>query len=165
MKWQKITATLLACGMFLNSGFLHIPKKKNVQKSILKEEEMVRLPVAKTPLQKAREAFLLAESHEQKKTILKSYLKYRMKELGYTPKEYQQVKWIWSKESAFKWKAENLDAGGGSSPKGIPQIRWSKWGKWNRDPFKQMELGLKYIKSRYDSVEHAYNTKKETGEY
>ena len=166
MKWKKLTATLLACGMFLSNGLLHIPPKKPLQSILKKEKKVFKSTTGTTnPTQKARAALKLAKTHDERKVILHGWLKNYMKEKGYTPQEYQMVKYIWSKESAFKWKAENFDAGSGNTPKGIPQVRWSKWGKWNRDPFKQMHLGLKYIDSRYDSVEHAYNTKRKTGEY
>ncbi len=162
MKWQKITATLLACGIFLNSGLTQTPTKKPSQ-SILKGTKMAILSMAKTAKGKAREAFALAQTDDQKKAVLKAWLRSTMKERGYTPKEYQQVKWIWSKESAFDWRAE----GPGDSPAlGIAQIKYSKgWQKWNRDPFKQMEQGLRYIDSRYTDVNEAYKTKKRTGVY
>lgn len=162
MKWQKITSTLLACGMFLSNGSLHIPRQ-NVQKSILKGTKVAILSMAKTAKGKAREAFALAKTDEEKKRVLKAWLKYTMEKRGYTPQEYQRVKWIWSKESAFDWRAE----GPGDNPAlGIAQIKYSKgWQKWNRDPFKQMEQGLRYIDERYDSVEEAYKTKVRTGVY
>ena len=161
MKWKKLTAIILAFGMCLNNGLYNIPKKKTSQLTWKKEQ--MREEVTKNFKQKARESFMLAKTHDEKKAVLKSYLKFRMQQLGYTPKEYQQVKWIWSKESAFNWNAE----GTGENPAlGIAQIKYSKgWQKWNRDPFKQMEQGLKYINRRYDSVDHAYNHKVERGWY
>jgi hypothetical protein len=162
MNWKKIIAVLLAFGMCLSNGLPHTLKKKP-SPLILKGKKVGILSVAKTSTGKAKELFALAQTEDQKKAVLKAWLRNTMKERGYTPKEYQQVKYIWSKESAFNWTAE----GPGSKPAlGIAQIKYSKgWQKWNRDPFKQMEQGLRYIDSRYDSVEHAYKTKKKTGVY
>ena len=56
-------------------------------------------------------------------------------------KQYSCLKKLWGKESAWNHLADNPD----STAYGIPQILGLK----TKDPLKQVDLGIKYIKHRY----------------
>ena len=64
------------------------------------------------------------------------------KELIPNNSEYSCLKKLWGKESAWNHLADNPD----STAFGIPQILGLK----TKDPYKQVDLGIKYIKHRYD---------------
>ena len=63
------------------------------------------------------------------------------KELTPNKTEYSCLKKLWGKESAWNHLADNPD----STAFGIPQILGLK----TKDPYKQIDLGLKYIDHRY----------------
>ena len=65
------------------------------------------------------------------------------KELIPNNTEYSCLKKLWGKESAWNHLADNPK----SSAFGIPQILGLK----TKDPYKQVDLGLKYIKHRYST--------------
>jgi hypothetical protein len=71
------------------------------------------------------------------KSILKAYTRSHL-----TAHEYKCVSRLWGRESAWDYKADNPH----STAYGIPQLLKMK----TNDPWKQINLGLKYIKHRYD---------------
>ena len=70
-------------------------------------------------------------------------------------KEYSCLSKLWGKESAWNHKADNPH----STAYGIPQILGMK----ERDPIKQVDLGLKYIKHRHNTPCQAWKTWKRNG--
>jgi hypothetical protein len=72
-------------------------------------------------------------------------------------KEYRCLELLWNKESNWNHKAKNKK----SSAFGIPQLLKLK----TTDPYKQINLGLKYIKARYTTPCNAWAFFKSKGYY
>jgi hypothetical protein len=70
-------------------------------------------------------------------------------------KQYSCLSKLWGKESAWNHKADNPH----STAYGIPQILGMK----ERDPIKQVDLGIKYIKHRYKTPCKAWSEWKRNG--
>jgi hypothetical protein len=71
--------------------------------------------------------------------------------------EYQCLVLLWDKESRWNPRADNPK----STAYGIPQLLKLK----AKDPYIQIDLGLKYITHRYGSVCKAWSFHKRTGHY
>lgn len=71
--------------------------------------------------------------------------------------EYQCLVLLWDKESRWNPRADNPK----STAYGIPQLLKLK----AKDPYTQIDLGLKYIDHRYGSVCKAWSYHKQTGHY
>jgi hypothetical protein len=71
--------------------------------------------------------------------------------------EYQCLVLLWDKESKWNPRADNPK----STAYGIPQLLKLK----AKDPYTQIDLGLKYINHRYGSVCKAWSYHKRTGHY
>jgi hypothetical protein len=75
----------------------------------------------------------------------------------HSAKEYRCLELLWNKESMWNPRADNPK----SSAYGIPQLLKLK----ERDPYKQIDLGLKYIDHRYGTVCKALAHHKKAGHY
>ena len=71
--------------------------------------------------------------------------------------EYRCLELLWDKESRWNPRADNPK----STAYGIPQLLKLK----AKDPYTQIDLGLKYIDHRYGSVCKAWSYHKQTGHY
>ena len=71
--------------------------------------------------------------------------------------EYRCLELLWHKESRWNPRADNPK----STAYGIPQLLKLK----AKDPYTQIDLGLKYIDHRYGSVCKAWSYHKQTGHY
>jgi hypothetical protein len=74
----------------------------------------------------------------------KHYAKWQL-----SSKEYRCLNKLWSKESAWNHKADNPH----STAFGIPQLLKMT----ETDPLKQVDLGIKYIRHRYDNACNAWS--------
>jgi hypothetical protein len=83
---------------------------------------------------------LIAFEPVQAQTI-NTYKQYTFMQLNYNFKEFYCVSDLWYKESRWNPQAKNSK----SSAYGIPQLLKLK----SKDPFYQIDQGLKYINSRY----------------
>lgn len=72
-------------------------------------------------------------------------------------KEYRCLELLWNRESRWNPRADNPK----STAYGIPQLLRLK----ERDPFKQIDKGLKYIEHRYKGVCKAWLHHKKAGHY
>jgi hypothetical protein len=72
------------------------------------------------------------------------YKQYTFMQLNYNFKEFYCVSDLWYKESRWNYKAKNPN----SSAYGIPQLLNLK----SKDPFYQIDQGLKYIKARHNTA-------------
>lgn len=72
-------------------------------------------------------------------------------------KEYRCLELLWDKESRWDPRADNPK----STAYGIPQLLKLK----AKDPYIQIDLGLKYIKHRYLTPCKAWSFHKQTGHY
>ena len=72
-------------------------------------------------------------------------------------KQYRCVELLWMRESLWNPRADNPN----SSAYGIPQLLKMK----EKDPFKQIDLGLKYIAHRHKTPCQAWDYHRRTGHY
>jgi len=82
----------------------------------------------------------------------KTYAKWQM-----STKEFRCLNKLWSKESRWNHEADNPQ----SSAYGIPQLLKMT----ETDPLKQVDLGIKYIKHRYDNACKAWSFHKKRNWY
>jgi hypothetical protein len=75
----------------------------------------------------------------------------------HSAKEYRCLELLWHKESRWNPRADNPK----STAYGIPQLLKLK----ELDPYKQIDLGLKYIEHRYKTVCKALAHHKKAGHY
>ena len=72
-------------------------------------------------------------------------------------KQYRCVELLWMRESLWNPRADNPN----SSAYGIPQLLKMK----EKDPYKQIDLGLKYIAHRHKTPCQAWDHHRKTGHY
>jgi hypothetical protein len=72
-------------------------------------------------------------------------------------KEYRCLELLWTRESQWNPRADNPK----STAFGIPQMLRMK----ERDPYKQIDIGLRYIKHRYLTACKAWSHHQRTGHY
>jgi hypothetical protein len=72
-------------------------------------------------------------------------------------KEYRCLELLWTRESQWNPRADNPK----STAFGIPQILRMK----ERDPYRQIDIGLRYIKHRYETACNAWAHHRKTGHY
>lgn len=88
----------------------------------------------------------------------RSYARWYMSDTyGWTASEFRSLDLLWKAESNWRHTAKNPH----SSAYGIPQILGLK----TKDPKRQIELGLKYIKHRYSKPSVAWAFFKRHGWY
>ena len=94
----------------------------------------------------------------QSKKLAKGYAQIAIKKEGWNKKEWESLLLLWSKESRWDYTADNPT----SKAYGIPQIM----GMPEDTPlFKQVDLGIKYIKKRYKTPTSALNHHSRKGWY
>lgn len=100
-----------------------------------------------------------ATTPEQKKRVLKQYaLNHAINKYSYRPNDFKLVNKIWTQESQWDWRAKNPETNAYGIAQMITKSRIT-------DPFKQIDLGLKYIDHRYGSAKAAYAFKIKNGWY
>jgi hypothetical protein len=72
-------------------------------------------------------------------------------------KEYRCLELLWTRESQWNPRADNPK----STAYGIPQMLRMK----ERDPYRQIDIGLRYIKHRYETACNAWVHHRKTGHY
>jgi hypothetical protein len=85
------------------------------------------------------------------------YKQYAFMQLNYNFNEFYCLSDLWYLESRWDYKARNPK----SSAAGIPQLLNLK----TKDPYKQIDLGLKYIKHRHQTACNALAFHKKKGWY
>ena len=88
---------------------------------------------------------------------INTYKQYAFVQLNHNFKEFYCLSDLWYKESRWDPRADNPK----STAYGIPQLLKLK----ANDPYKQIDLGLKYIKHRYGTACKALDFHKKTGHY
>ena len=82
------------------------------------------------------------QSMHYMKQVAKDYGKFRVKQLGWSKKEWKALLTLWNKESRWDYKADNPQ----STAYGIPQILDLPN---HLSVSQQVDAGLKYIQHRY----------------
>jgi len=106
----------------------------------LSPQNAVAIITAPTPIK--HECIEMYLTISQSKKLAKNYARVEVKKVGWNNKEWESLLLLWSKESRWDYTADNPT----STAYGIPQIL-----NMPEDTplFKQVDLGIKYIKKRY----------------
>jgi hypothetical protein len=100
--------------------------------------------------QRYNDQFTSARSRTVKDATVLAYARwYAKRKLGYSQDQWVKVRWMWYQESRWDWKAVNPTSGAA----GIAQMKTTS--KISH-PFRQVELGFKYIEHRYGGPDAAY---------
>ncbi len=87
-------------------------------------------------------------SAEDAKKIARS----RMKAYGWDDDEYECLVQIWTRESGWRWNAENTSSGAYGIPQSLPGSKMASAGQdWRDNASTQIEWGLDYILQRYET--------------
>lgn len=87
-------------------------------------------------------------------------------QMGWTGKEWDDLVWLWNKESGWRWNAENPSSHAYGIPQALPADKMSSAGaNWHEDAAVQISWGLTYIKAHYKSPSGAVRHSHEVGWY
>lgn len=149
---RKLSAALLAAIMSFSPS--HLADSENVVAAPVKAE---RPQLSKG--ERLKEKFFVSRSRATQTVLVKQYARwYALRTLGWSKDQFNLVYEIWMQESHWNWDAVNASSGAS----GIAQMMTSSKIK---SPFRQVELGFKYVLSRYGTPEAAYRFKQENGWY
>lgn len=87
-------------------------------------------------------------------------------QMGWTGKEWEDLLWLWNRESGWRWNAENPSSHAYGIPQALPGNKMSSAGaNWHEDAAIQISWGLSYIKSKYKTPSGAVKHSREIGWY
>lgn len=87
-------------------------------------------------------------------------------QMGWTDKEWEDLLWLWNRESGWRWNAENPSSHAYGIPQALPGNKMSSAGaNWHEDAAIQISWGLSYIKSKYKTPSGAVKHSREIGWY
>nr|WP_288231069.1 G5 domain-containing protein [uncultured Gardnerella sp.] len=87
-------------------------------------------------------------------------------QMGWTGKEWEDLLWLWNRESGWRWNAENPSSHAYGIPQALPGNKMSSAGaNWHEDAAIQISWGLSYIKSKYKTPSEAVKHSREIGWY
>jgi hypothetical protein len=154
--FKTVTVTLTALVLaVLSASPLNIGKVTEMKES----RENISGGKKITPRDSAENKFIMSRDRAVRKQIVLNYARwYAKNKLGYTDTQWKKVRDMWYKESRWDWKAVNPSSGAA----GIAQMKTESEIK---NPFRQVELGFKYIKHRYGGPDEAVAYWDENGDY
>jgi len=87
-------------------------------------------------------------------------------QMGWTGKEWEDLLWLWNRESGWRWNAENPSSHAYGIPQALPANKMSSAGaNWHEDAAIQISWGLSYIKGKYKTPSGAVKHSREIGWY
>lgn len=87
-------------------------------------------------------------------------------QMGWTGKEWEDLLWLWNRESGWRWNAENPSSHAYGIPQALPGNKMSSAGaNWHEDAAIQISWGLSYIKGKYKTPSGAVKHSREIGWY
>ena len=87
-------------------------------------------------------------------------------QMGWTGKEWENLLWLWNRESGWRWNAENPSSHAYGIPQALPGNKMRSAGDgWHEDAAVQISWGLTYIKSHYKSPSGAVKHSHDIGWY
>jgi hypothetical protein len=122
--------------LYLKQSFTYLNNKLNINKKTINAFQVLKNGIVMSIILTAITP--TANAYDPNTELYKLYT--HMK-LG-NDKQYRCIVILWRLESHWNYKARNKD----SSARGIPQLLKLT----ETDPYKQIDLGLKYINRRYD---------------
>ena len=96
----------------------------------------------------------------------KLYAQAACAQLGWTGAMWEDLVKLWTKESNWRWNAENKGSGAYGIPQSLPADKMASAGaNWHEDASIQITWGLSYIRSKYGNPSEAWKHSQETGWY
>lgn len=96
----------------------------------------------------------------------KLYTQAACAQLGWTGAMWEDLVKLWTKESNWRWNAENKSSGAYGIPQSLPADKMASAGaNWHEDASIQITWGLSYIRSKYGNPSEAWKHSQEVGWY
>ncbi|UQA80185.1 G5 domain-containing protein [Gardnerella vaginalis] len=96
----------------------------------------------------------------------KLYAQAACAQLGWTGAMWEDLVKLWTKESNWRWNAENKGSGAYGIPQLLPADKMASAGaNWHEDASIQITWGLSYIRSKYGNPSEAWKHSQEVGWY
>ncbi len=96
----------------------------------------------------------------------KLYAQAACAQLGWTGAMWEDLVKLWTKESNWRWNAENKSSGAYGIPQSLPADKMASAGaNWHEDASIQITWGLSYIRSKYGNPSEAWKHSQEVGWY
>lgn len=96
----------------------------------------------------------------------KLYAQAACAQLGWTGVMWEDLVKLWTKESNWRWNAENKSSGAYGIPQSLPADKMASAGaNWHEDASIQITWGLSYIRSKYGNPSEAWKHSQEVGWY
>ncbi|MFU0549666.1 G5 domain-containing protein [Gardnerella piotii] len=96
----------------------------------------------------------------------KLYAQAACAQLGWTGAMWEDLVKLWTRESHWRWNAENKSSGAYGIPQSLPANKMASAGaNWHEDASIQITWGLSYIRSKYGNPSEAWKHSQEIGWY
>lgn len=96
----------------------------------------------------------------------KLYAQAACAQLGWTGAMWEDLVKLWTKESNWRWNAENKSSGAYGIPQSLPANKMASAGaNWHEDASIQITWGINYIKSKYGNPSEAWKHSEKFGWY
>lgn len=96
----------------------------------------------------------------------KLYAQAACAQLGWTGAMWEDLVKLWTKESNWRWNAENKGSGAYGIPQSLPADKMASAGaNWHEDASIQITWGLSYIRSKYGNPSEAWKYSQKVGWY
>lgn len=96
----------------------------------------------------------------------KWFAKRQLSRHGWGEAQWDPLDKLWTRESGWRWNAENSSSGAYGIPQALPGSKMASAGKdWRTNPETQIRWGLGYIKGRYGTPARAWTHSEQNGWY
>lgn len=96
----------------------------------------------------------------------KLYAQAACAQIGWTGAMWEDLVNLWTRESHWRWNAENKSSGAYGIPQSLPANKMASAGaNWHEDASIQITWGINYIKSKYGNPSEAWKHSEKFGWY
>ena len=96
----------------------------------------------------------------------KLYAQAACAQIGWTGAMWEDLVNLWTRESHWRWNAENKSSGAYGIPQSLPANKMASAGaNWHEDASIQITWGINYIKNKYGNPSEAWKHSEKTGWY
>lgn len=96
----------------------------------------------------------------------KLYAQAACAQIGWTGAMWEDLVKLWTRESHWRWNAENKSSGAYGIPQSLPANKMASAGaNWHEDASIQITWGINYIKSKYGNPSEAWKHSEKFGWY
>ena len=108
----------------------------------------------------------IASGHHRAAPTARQVARRLLHRFGWSKRQFRYLDPLWSRESSWNVRAENLYSGAYGIPQAVPGDKMSSAGRhWRTCARTQILWGLRYIKDRYGSPRAAWSHELATGWY